>query len=78
MDVSLTKSPKNLKHAREMLDLWKETYGCLAARAFLVVALYEKYLLDEVTHRTLAIAMKELLEVLPDRPLSQVVDTEED
>ena len=66
MDEWLTKSPKNLKHARELLDGWKEAYAEIAARAFLAVAVYEQYLLDQAGHQELAAVMKELLEVLPD------------
>lgn len=71
MDRILTRSPKNLRDARESLDLWKETYASIAARAFLAVVTYEQYLRDEIKSTTLATVMRELRDVLPDDGLSE-------
>ena len=51
--------PKKPKHDYE------ELYISLATHCYLIVMCYEKYLLDEVDHLELAVAMKELLETLP-------------
>ena len=51
--------PKKPKHDYE------ELYISLATHCYLIVMCYEKYLLDEVDHLELAVAMKEFLETLP-------------
>ena len=71
MDVNLHKSPKTFKHARDLLEQWKETYGTLEAQAFVVVLTYEQYLLNQTSSKELAKAMVGLVELLPDRLFSE-------
>ncbi len=61
MDANLSKF-----QLLQKLDDYKTAYNDLVARAYIVIAVYEKYLLDKTDHLELADEMKAMLDQLPD------------
>jgi len=61
MDADLTH-----EEALRLLDDYKTAYCDLVARSYIVVATYEKYLLDKTDHLELAEEMKAMLDQLPE------------
>ena len=59
---------ENLTHpqALKLLERYKQAYCDLVARGYIVIATYEKFLLDNASHLELAEEMKEMLAMLPD------------
>ena len=61
MDANLSRS-----EALRLLDDYKTAYCDLVARAYIVIATYEKFLLDKTDHLELAEEMKAMLDQLPE------------
>tara|TARA_Y100000593_G_C4228056_1_gene295489 strand:- start:329 stop:580 length:252 start_codon:yes stop_codon:yes gene_type:complete len=59
---------ENLTHpqALKLLERYKQAYCDLVARGYIVIATYEKFLLDNASHLELAEEMKAMLDMLPD------------
>ncbi len=56
---------KTLSEALEAVERYKDAYSEVVAKSYIVIAVYERYLLDEATHGELAEEMKDLLDILP-------------
>ena len=56
----------NHHQALRLLERYKQAYCDLVARGYIVIATYEKFLLDNASHLELAEEMKEMLAMLPD------------
>ena len=56
---------KTLSEALEAIERYKSVYAEVVAKCYIVISVYERYLLDEISHAELAEEMKDLLDILP-------------